>query len=236
MRSSTTFHVGAVRGLHRDRVNAPLSSLCLSEHAVARRCERHQHDIVLILPQGVLALAIEHPDDRQRNLANANDLVNGIEVAEQLPRRGLTDQRHFPRARQLGWLEQPARRQRPIARDQVIIVGAEVLRGPIGVSSRHLARSAYRWSGDHDAFDIHRDCQRIFLGQRLCGTRAEANAAGSGRAGKDQHQIRAEILQLLANALLRSAADRQHRDHRGDTNDHAEHGQARSQLVDAQSL
>jgi len=96
--------------------------------------------------------------------------------------------------------------------------------------------AAQRRGGHDDAVDLDGDRLRVLLGQRLRRAGAQSHATRGGRAREDQHQVRAEVLQLLAHALLRAAADREHRDHRRDADDHAEHRQRRSQLVDAQRL
>ena len=54
------------------------------------------------------------------------------------------------------------------------------------------------------------------------------------RAGQHQHDVRAQALDLLLDALLRAAADRDHRDHRGHADDDAEHRQDAAQQVGGQ--
>jgi hypothetical protein len=49
--------------------------------------------------------------------------------------------------------------------------------------------------------------------------------------GENDHHIRADALQLVLHQAGRALADRDHRRHRGNADDHAQHRQPRAQLV-----
>ncbi len=74
----------------------------------------------------------------------------------------------------------------------------------------------------------------VVLGERRSRAGAHADAARSHAAGQDDDQVRAEAPDLLVDPGLRARADRDHRDHRADADDDAEHGQDAAQLVHAE--
>ena len=91
---------------------------------------------------GPAALAHEQvrgdADHRHRHLLHADHLVERVTLAEELLRHRLPDDRDLGRTLHLGGLELPARGQRPFARLQVVVGGAEDAGAPVGVAHHHL--------------------------------------------------------------------------------------------------
>jgi hypothetical protein len=169
--------VRAVAHLDRDRADVARADLLPAEHALARGRDRDQHDVVLVLSDHALALALEQANDRVRHVADADRLADRVGLAEQRARDGLPDQRDLGRRVEIGLRELAARGERPFARDQVVGRDAEDLRRPVAVAEHDLSRPAQLRRRDLDLGNLARHQERVVLGKGLLRPRAHAHAA-----------------------------------------------------------
>ena len=105
-------------------------------------------------------------------------------------------------------------------------------RAPVVRAVDDLARPG-RYRGDRG--DRRQFGDRLRVGRRQRRRRAgtHAKAARSRGTGKDDEQVTAHRRNRLIDHELRTLADRQHHDDRGDADHHAEHGQEGAQPVRA---
>ena len=85
-----------------------------------------------------------------------------------------------------------------------------------------------------DARHFAPDRLRVFDLQRAGATPSRANTTRSGAAGKDEDHILPETGNLRLDLSLRSVANPNHCNDRANTNDDAERGQDRTQLISPQ--
>ena len=89
--------------------------------------------------------------------------------------------------------------------------------------------------GRLDAGDVGADGAQVLEGETGRDLAQLLKRLLVGRLARLDDQVaHAEVLDERHHLLLRAGANRQHRDHGGDAEDHAEHGQQRAQLVDEQ--
>ena len=108
--------------------------------------------------------------------------------------------------------------------------------GPVLAAELHLAHLPHQIGDQSDGRRLAADRLRVGDGQRRGAAKAGPRAAGQHGARKNNSEIGAETLDLLAHRRVRAIAHRHHRDQRGDADEHAEHGQRRAQLVASDRL
>ena len=122
---------------------------------------------------------------------------------------------------------------RPVAHVEVLGRDADHLRRPVGVAGDHLRRAAQRRRRAAPRASRGRS-PRVVLGQRRARADAQAHAARRwSTPGSTISRLEPSARICSSHARLRARADRDHRDHRADADDDAEHGERAAQLVDA---
>src|SRR2546428_183574 len=91
-------HVLVGTDLDRDRADGARVGLADAEHLLLGRRERDEDHVVLVLAPRALALAAQQADHGEGDLLDADDLADGILVAEEVLRRRLAEQRDLGRA------------------------------------------------------------------------------------------------------------------------------------------
>ena len=127
--------------------------------------------------------------------------------------------------------EHPARRERVVFHDRVVGRGGDDTHVPILAAEFDL--QVARQLRD-DALDVARvACEGVRVVDRDAHALIEhdGNAAAERLPRIDGEEGRAERLETRLDGLLRSAAERHHRDDGADTDDDAQHRQERPQLV-----
>ena len=227
-------HVLAVAGADGDRRHAAALDLLPAEHALARRRDRNQHQVVLILADHALSLALEHADDRMRNAANAHGFAHRVRFAEQRTGDRLSEQHDLGPRVDLRLVETLAAGHFPLARLEELGGGALDLRGPVAVAVDHLSAAAQRRRGGLHGGNLPLQRIRVVFSDRWLRPGSLARAAQREVAREDDDEIRSEALDLVLDARLRTGTHGDHRDHRADADDDAEHRERRPELVHAQ--
>ena len=196
---------------------------------------RHDHDVVLIGALRTEAFRSQHPDDGERHVFDAQDLADGIFVAENLRGGGLADDADLVGAPHVLRGEGCAVRERPLAEVEIIRRFAVDAGEPVLIARRDLRGRDDFLAHARDRRDLAADGFRVLDFQRARAAPAGANAARGRAAGENQDDVLAEARDLRLHLRLRAIADADHRDDRADADDDAERGERGAQLVSPQS-
>ena len=132
-------------------------------------------------------------------------------------------------------VKKPPWRSLPVADRQVRRAHAGHLVGaPVRVAVDDLARGAHDGRGGQDGGALAGDGVGVGGGERGLVPAPWRTPPAVAAAGEDDDHVRAQALELPLHQAAGALADRDHRGHRGDADDDAQHGQAGPHLVLAQ--
>src|SRR5690606_9275495 len=86
--------------------------------------QRHHDHIVLILPEAGRTLGLQDADDPAARTVDADRLAGRVARAEELAAHGLPDHADIDATANLRFGEASAKRDVPVARDEIVDVGA----------------------------------------------------------------------------------------------------------------
>ncbi len=207
-----------------------------AEHAAARGFERDHDDVVLVGSHRTLALLEQRPHDDERHVLDAHGLSERVRGAEELRRDARSEQGDLAAAAYLLGLEVPALVDLPAPRHEVLVVDALDGRGPVGVADDHLGHPPHGGRGGDDLRDLGLERPGVGDRQPRLAAARRADAAPAARPGHHHEQVAAERTDLAVDLGLGAGADGDHGDHRGHSDDDAEHRQDAPHQVDAQGL
>ena len=226
----------AVTHLHIDRADRARIGQIAAEHALARGVEWNEHDVVLVLAPGRLAFLRHYSDDAERHIADAQFLPDRIEPAVKIACHSLADQRDLCAARDFLRLEHTAGLDIPFARLEPPEIDAEDAGRPVHAACDQLRAAAHVRRGHLHARHFLHDRGGVVVRERRGRAAAKPHAALRDVARHHDQEVGAEAADLGHYLLAGAAADGDHRDHRRDADDDAEHGQRAAQFMQAQRV
>ena len=190
----------------------------------------HEEDVVLVIADDVRPLLLEHPDDAEGNVADADNAPDRIGCLKQPRRDGGAENADLLRPRHVALAKKAPPADLPAPHRRVVDPDPEhLLRAPVGAGMDRLAGSGHqRRDGEH-AWALRGDRIDIPLGEGL--ERPLTHAPAFAGAGDDDDDIRADRRKLAADHLGGALADRDERRHRGDPDHDPEHGQQGAEPV-----
>ena len=202
------------------------------------RGPRQDDHVVLVRPHHIGALALQHADDLERRVLDAQLAVDRGVAAEHLAHDGRPHQ--ADRGARIDF----AAREIPPLLDLPVADGQEIRRGSGDPARRivDVARDDLIAARVHDrnrGSDRHafaEDRVAVFRRQGHPASGALVHAAAARRTRQHQHRVRAHLLDRTLDRLRGARADLHHRDHRRDADHNAERGQQRPGRIPQQRL
>ena len=197
---------------------------------------RNQHHVIGVAAAGGLPFRREHADHAEDRVADLNVGSDGIHTRKKILSHRFAEHGHLSIRAHVVRREEVARRRLPVADGLVVGVDAVDRRAPVaGRSDDHRAAGDDRRDRG-DVLRLAADLVDVLEAEIRERRGALADAARLRGSGRDHDHVRAEVVDLLADAGARAVADRHHHDDRGHADDDAQHGQRRAHLVLANRL
>ncbi|MNE42514.1 hypothetical protein D3C80_1366410 [compost metagenome] len=155
--------------------------------------ERHDDGVILIIPHAGLALGCKNANDRTGNIADAHALANRVAGAEQFFSDRLSENTANLSAAFFCRGEIATQGQRPVLRNQIIIVGTKCAAGVVlAAENDGDCASVDRCHGTQTA-DLLTHGQYIAIGKAFC---FRAGTSGAKLPGTHKQHVGAQSRQL----------------------------------------
>ena len=172
------------------------------------------------------------------DLAQLQRLAHGVRLAEEVGRGRRADDRDRRVHSEVRAREEVAALQIPVAHDRVVLGHSVDVGVPVLAGGGHLPAAGALLSLDRGDARAELGLERAHVVEREV-LRLRARALQTTLAlvrRRDGDEVRAQREDGVLHLLRRAVADGDHRDHRRDADDHAEHRERRTQLVHHERL
>jgi hypothetical protein len=180
------------------------------------------------LAPGALALPLEDTDHLKRDALDPDGLSERFGLTEEFLGHRLAEDNDLGCAGAFFSVDRPADVDVPIPNAEELGRHRVEDRDPVLVAVDEPDPAGREGGRDFDERDLALEGPGVLLGHGGTRTRAEPRSTDGRGLGPHEHQIGAHALDLLGHALAGPGAQRHHRDHGGDADDHSERGQRRA--------
>ena len=197
----------------------------LPEKTAHGSCVRHEHSVILILAHHIGSLGREKSDDGERRAVDADHGTDWVGIFEELFRRGLAEDGDAGAGADVLFGDEFTVGEWPGAQFAEFLADAEDAGVPVEIAGNELGVPADVGAHVNDAVDLFADGERVVECERGCAGHTGADATRVHVSGHDHDDVLAEAGDLLFNLYAGTDTDADHRDHRADADDDAEHGE-----------